>query len=96
MPAEGIVLEEEATSTWENLTLTVPLIEAFDTIIIASDPLHAWRSHRYLVRHRPDLGARLVFADDYRLLERWWLKLPIAAFELVFVTRDWLRYGRAA
>ena len=71
VPAEGIVLEEAATNTWENLTLAVPLIEAFDTIIIASDPLHAWRSRRYLARQRPDLGVRLVFADDYRLLERW-------------------------
>jgi hypothetical protein len=38
VPAEGIVLEEEATNTWKNLTLAVPLIEAFDTIVIASDP----------------------------------------------------------
>lgn len=96
VPAEGIVLEEEATNTWENLTLAVPLIEAFDTIVIASDPLHASRSRRYLVRQRPDLGVRLVFADDYRVLERWWLKLPIAAYELVVVARDRLRPGRAA
>ena len=27
VPAEGIVLEEAATNTWENLTLAVPLIE---------------------------------------------------------------------
>ena len=79
VPAERIVLEEAATNTWENLTLAVPLVEAFDTIVIASDPLHAWRSRRYLARQRPDLGRRLAFADDYRLLERWWLKLPIAA-----------------
>jgi uncharacterized SAM-binding protein YcdF (DUF218 family) len=55
VPAEGIVLEEAATNTWENLTLAVPLIEAFDTIIIASDPLHAWRSRRYLARQDPTL-----------------------------------------
>ena len=93
VPAEGIVLEEAATNTWENLTLAVPLIEAFDTVIIASDPLHASRSRRYLAKQRPDLGRRLVFADDYRLLERWWLKLPIAAYELAIVTRDRLRYA---
>jgi hypothetical protein len=34
-----------------------------------------------------------VFADDNRLLERWWLKLPIAAYELAIVARDRLRYG---
>jgi uncharacterized SAM-binding protein YcdF (DUF218 family) len=95
VPAEAILLEEEATSTWENLTLAAPLIEAFDTIVIASDPLHAARSRRYLVKQRPDLGARLVFADDYRPLERWWLKPPIAAYELGIVTRDRLRYGRS-
>jgi uncharacterized SAM-binding protein YcdF (DUF218 family) len=91
--AEEIVLEEAATNTWENLTLAVPPIEAFDTIIIASDPLHAWRSRRYLAKQRPDLGKRLVFADDNRLLERWWLKLPIAAYELAIVARHRLRYG---
>jgi uncharacterized SAM-binding protein YcdF (DUF218 family) len=95
VPAVGIVLEEEATNTWENLTLAVPLIEAFDTIVIASDPLHAARSRRYLLKQRPDLAGRLVFADDYRLLERWWLKLLIAAYELLVVTRDRLRSGRA-
>jgi uncharacterized SAM-binding protein YcdF (DUF218 family) len=93
VPTESIVLEEAATNTRENLTLTVPLIEAFDTIVIASDPLHAARSRRYLVKQRPDLAVRLVFADDYRLLERWWLKLPIAAYELLIVARDRLRYG---
>lgn len=92
VPAEPIVLEEAAANTWENLALAVPLIEAFDTIVIASDPLHASRSRRYLVKQRPDLGGRLVFANDYRMLERWWLKLPIAAYELAIVTRDRLRY----
>ncbi|HEV8165016.1 MAG TPA: hypothetical protein VGR74_11315 [Actinomycetota bacterium] len=38
--AERIVLEEAATNTWENLTLAVPLVEAFDTIVIASDPAY--------------------------------------------------------
>jgi uncharacterized SAM-binding protein YcdF (DUF218 family) len=94
--AEGVVLEEEATNTWENVLLTAPLIEAFDTIVIASDPVHASRSRRYLAEQRPDLGVRLVFADDYRVLERWWLKLPTAAYELTIVARDRLRSGRAA
>jgi uncharacterized SAM-binding protein YcdF (DUF218 family) len=93
--AEEIVLEEAATNTWENVALAVPLIEAFETIVIASDPLHASRSRRYLVKQRPDLGARLVFADDYRVLERWWLKLPIAVYELLAVTRDQLRHTDA-
>jgi uncharacterized SAM-binding protein YcdF (DUF218 family) len=96
VPAEGIVLEEAATNTWENLLLTTPLVEAFDTIVIASDPVHASRSRRYLVKQRPDLGMRLVFADDYRPLERWWLKLPTAAYELTIAARDRLRPGRAS
>jgi uncharacterized SAM-binding protein YcdF (DUF218 family) len=96
VPTDGILLEEAATNTWENLVLTAPLIEAFDTIVIASDPVHAWRSRRYLVKQRPDLGVRLVFADDYRVLERWWLKLPTAVYELTIVARARLRPGRAA
>jgi uncharacterized SAM-binding protein YcdF (DUF218 family) len=82
VPDDRILLETRAASTWQNIKLSLPMIESYDTIVIASDPVHAARGRRYLSRQRPDLAGRLAFADDYRFGERWWLKTPIAAYEL--------------
>jgi len=54
----------------------VPLLANFDRVAFVSDPLHAARARRYLKQQRPELAGRLVSAGDYRLLERWWLKVP--------------------
>jgi len=88
VPADRILLETEATSTRENLSLSLPLADSFDTIVIVSDSLHVARARRYAAAQRPDLADRLAFADDYRFLERWWLKVPVAAYELGALLRD--------
>ncbi|KJE23494.1 hypothetical protein FF36_02200 [Frankia torreyi] len=82
VPAAKIRLETAARTTWENITFAVPIAESARTLTIASDPLHAARGRRYLHRLRPDLADRLVPADDYQVLDHWWLKLPIAGYEL--------------
>ncbi|EIV90801.1 YdcF family protein [Frankia sp. QA3] len=82
VPAEKIRLETAARNTWENITFALPFVESADTVTIASDPLHAARGRRYLRRLRPELAARVVPADDYRFLDHWWLKLPIAGYEI--------------
>lgn len=82
VPAEKIRLETAARNTWENITFALPFVESAATIAIASDPLHAARGRRYLHRIRPELAARVVPADDYRFLDHWWLKLPIAGYEI--------------
>jgi uncharacterized SAM-binding protein YcdF (DUF218 family) len=92
VPAERIMLETAASTTWENIAFTLPLLESAGTIAIASDPLHASRGRRYLRRQRPDLARRLVPADDYRFGEHWRLKLPTAAYE---ITRPVMRRLRA-
>ncbi|CAJ63384.1 hypothetical protein; putative signal peptide [Frankia alni ACN14a] len=82
VPAEKIRLETSARNTWENITFALPFVESADTVAIASDPLHAARGRRYLRRLRPELAARVVATDDYRFLDHWWLKLPIAGYEI--------------
>jgi hypothetical protein len=47
------------------------MADAFDTIVIVSDP-----------RAVPGRADRLAYADDYRLLERRWLKAPTAVRDL--------------
>ncbi|WP_231116140.1 YdcF family protein [Motilibacter rhizosphaerae] len=82
VPASAVVLEEGSRSTWDNVALSLPLLEDADVIRIASDPLHAARARAYLVRQRPDLARRLAPADDCRLLEQAPMKVVTAAYEV--------------
>jgi uncharacterized SAM-binding protein YcdF (DUF218 family) len=91
VPVGRIVLETKAENTWQNIELTLPMIDTADTIKIASDPMHAARARRHLRELRPDLAARVAPAADYRFLERWWLKVPTAAYELSHGARGHIR-----
>jgi uncharacterized SAM-binding protein YcdF (DUF218 family) len=82
VPAERIRLETAARSTWENIAFALPFVESAETVAIASDPLHAARGRRYLHRQRPDVAARLVPADDYRVGDHPWLKVATTVYEL--------------
>jgi uncharacterized SAM-binding protein YcdF (DUF218 family) len=94
VPGDRILTETKAMSTWENLRLALPMAETFDTIMIVSNSVHAARARRYAVAQRPDLAGRLALADDYHLLERWWLKAPATAYELATVLGRRLRRPR--
>ncbi|XUL93720.1 YdcF family protein [Streptomyces galilaeus] len=73
-----VLLEEESTTTWENVTNVIPLLENADRIKIVSQPAHALKARAYLRRQRPDLAKRLVRADDYRPGE-WLIVKPLLA-----------------
>ncbi|MFF2780512.1 YdcF family protein [Streptomyces sp. NPDC058052] len=73
-----LVIEDRSTTTWENVTNVIPLLEDADRIKIASQPAHALKARVYLRRQRPDLAARLVRADDYRPGE-WTAVIPLLA-----------------
>ena len=72
---DGICLEDRSRTTRENLAFALPLVAAADVIKVVSDPLHAARGRSYVRELRPDLADRLGPADDYRFLERSWIKL---------------------
>ncbi|QJA00569.1 YdcF family protein [Leifsonia sp. PS1209] len=74
----AILLDTESTTTWENLRNAIPLIEDADSIAIVSNSLHAEKGRNYLRALRPDLGARLRRAEDYRFGEIALVK-PVAA-----------------
>ncbi len=67
-PAD-VVLEEEAESTWENIQNTIPLIEGFPVVKVASNTFHARKGRRYLYEQAPHLAARLRPAADHRIGE---------------------------
>ncbi|WP_427917394.1 YdcF family protein [Streptomyces sp. cg40] len=73
-----MLLEEESTTTWENITNVIPLLEDANRIKIVSQPAHALKAREYLWRQRPDLAKRLVRADDYRPGE-WLIVKPLLA-----------------
>ncbi len=91
VPAEQIVLEVQARTTWENMELSLPLAARSAVIKIASDPCHARRARRYIAEIRPDLIARLEPAADYRLGEHWILKAGTLAYEASLAARRRLR-----
>ncbi|MFD4370575.1 YdcF family protein [Streptomyces sp. NPDC058486] len=75
----NVLLEEHSTTTWENVTNVIPLLEDVDRIKFVSQPAHALKARAYLQRQRPDLAHKLVRADDYRLAE-WLPAKPLLAF----------------
>ncbi len=87
VPARLIATESRASTTWENVEFSLPMLENFDRLAFVSDPLHAARARRYLRVQRPDLAGHLVSAGEYRFLERWWLKVPAAGYELLELYR---------
>lgn len=73
-----VLLEDQSTTTWENITNVIPLLEGVDRIKIVSQPAHAVKARAYLRRQRPDLAEKLVRADDYRPGE-WLVAKPLLA-----------------
>ena len=80
-PAD-VVLEEEAESTWENIQNTIPLIEGFPVVKIASNTFHARKGRRYLYEQAPHLAARLHPAGDHRIGELLFVK-PFLALSVL-------------
>ena len=83
-----IVLETQAQNTWENIKLSIPSIEKYDLILIASDSLHAHRGRRYLCKQRPHLCERTFVTVSYRPFDRWWWKIAVGCHELFAWGRD--------
>ncbi|MFC8225385.1 YdcF family protein [Streptomyces sp. NPDC057287] len=77
-----MILEDRSTTTWENITNVIPLLEDVSRIKIVSQPAHALKARAYVQRQRPDLAERLVRADDYRPGEWLFVKPVLALYGL--------------
>jgi uncharacterized SAM-binding protein YcdF (DUF218 family) len=82
-----VVVEPAARTTWENVALSLPLLGDADTLLVASDALHACRGRRYVCAQRADLCSRTFAVSVYAPFERIWWRVPAALYEL----RAWLR-----
>lgn len=65
VPAANIALEDQSTTTVENITNSLPLLADAPAVKIASNTFHARRARRILRTESPELAARLVRARDY-------------------------------
>ncbi|SHK23057.1 DUF218 domain-containing protein [Nocardiopsis flavescens] len=77
---EDIVLEEKAVNTWENIGFTLPLIDPFPVVKIASTTFHARKGRRYLRKRSPRVAARLHPSRDHRPGELLLLKPLFALY----------------
>jgi uncharacterized SAM-binding protein YcdF (DUF218 family) len=93
IPAAFVRTETKATSTWQNIEFSLPMVEGFDRLAVVSDPLHAARGRRFVKAQRPDLAEHLVSANEYVPFERSWLKLPTAVYETYVAQYRRLRPG---
>lgn len=78
-----IVIERAATTTRENLSLSLPWLAAARTIRIASNTAHAHRSRRYLRELDPTLWRRLRRTRDFVPLELGPLRLALTFYDFV-------------
>ncbi|MFV0524701.1 MAG: YdcF family protein [Acidimicrobiales bacterium] len=86
-----IVCEEEATSTWENVHRTIPLVDAGAPVILVSDPLHADRARRYWLDQRPEDRDWVHVLDT---VPRWRSPLMKLGTAVVEIQRaGWYRLG---
>lgn len=77
---DQVLVETEAKSTWENVSLSLPLLAQARTIKVASSPMHAARARGLILEQRPELAGRLRKADDYRLGEQPFWKAATVAY----------------
>lgn len=81
-PAD-VAIEPAATSTRENLSLSLPWLSDARTIRIASNTAHARRARQYLRELDPALFARLRRTRDYVPLELGPLRLALTFYDFV-------------
>jgi len=73
---EEMFLELNAKTTWENLQNSLPYMEDYPTVYVASDGLHSHRGVRYLCAQRPDRCDDAYAVANYRPFRAYFLKWP--------------------
>jgi len=92
VPAAQIATEDRAQNTWQNVEFSLPFLDGFEHLFVASDTLHAYRGKRYLCRQRPAWCGRVAVALAYEPFARPWWKIGAVLYELHAWVRDRLAY----
>lgn len=91
VPADRIVVENQARTTWENVSLSLPSVPERDAVLVASDALHAQRGRRYVCEQAPARCERTFTAPGYTPLVWIGWTLGSALYETNARIRDALR-----
>lgn len=81
LPTERTLIEPRATTTWENVSHTAPLVPPGAAVAIASDPLHISRALTYWREQFPDRPVRA--GRGHRFGEHPILIVRTAIYEVV-------------
>ena len=92
VPAAQIATEDRAQNTWQNVEFSLPFLDGFEHLFVASDTLHAYRGKRYLCRQRPAWCDRVAVVPAYEPFVRPWWKIGAVLYELHAWVRDRLAY----
>ena len=92
VPEAAIAIERRAQNTWQNVEYSLPLLDGFAHLFVASDTLHAYRGRRYLCRQRPAWCDRVAVAPAYEPFARPWWKVGAVLYEVHAWIRDGLVY----
>lgn len=87
----AIVVEDRARTTWENVSLSLPLLPAGDVVLVASDAIHARRGRRYLCEQAPARCDRVFTAPGWDPFGHLGWTLGSALYEAHARIRDALR-----
>jgi len=81
VPVHNVVVEDQSTSTFENIVNSAPLMVDSPAIKIASNTMHALRARAILSEQSPELATRLVRARDYIPFEWGVLHVLMLAYD---------------
>jgi uncharacterized SAM-binding protein YcdF (DUF218 family) len=97
VPASQLVIEKRAQNTWQNVEYSLPFLDGFAHLFVASDTLHAVRGRRYLCTQRPPWCDRVAVAPPaYKPFARPLWKIGAVLYELHAWIRDRLVDGRTS
>jgi uncharacterized SAM-binding protein YcdF (DUF218 family) len=92
VPAPQLVIENRAQNTWQNIEYSLPFLDGFEHLFVASDTLHAVRGRRYLCKQRPPWCDRVAVAPAYEPFAQPLWKIGAVLYELHAWIRDHLVY----
>jgi hypothetical protein len=81
LPPANIVIEDQSTTTEENIANAMPFLADSPAIKIASNTFHALRARAILADQSPDSAKRLVRARDYLPFEWGPLHAALLAYD---------------
>jgi len=96
VPDDHLIIEDRALNTWQNVSCSLPFLENYDRIFVASDTLHIHRAKRYLCRQKPSWCDRVQVAGGHLPLSLAGWAVPFALHELYSWIRDIAVYERSS